>query len=710
MRLSDPVTVLPKVGGMIQKKLERLEIFKLEDLLYHYPFRYEDSSNTLKISDVINHVGESVALHVKILTITQFRTRYGKIMVQAKIYDDTGHIDAVWFNMSYITNYLKNGTEAIFFGKIYAKGKKLSISSPKYEVVNSEGQTKFLGNISGVYPETYGISSRFFKDKISLILENLSYTKINDDSIIIEDKLDERIRKKYNLEDIISALKLVHLPSTLEDVEKGKERLAFDEILEIQKSVLKAKKLREQLKSTGIKFDKTLLEEFENKSAFTPTIAQLRSVREILTDMEKNTPMNRLLEGDVGSGKTWVAAAASAQALKHGMNVAFLAPTAVLAKQHSESLVKMLSPYGINVVLVTASTRKKLTEDFDESNLFIGTHALLHDERFRKNLGLVIVDEQHRFGVKQREYLLELENENVKTGEKTSPHFLSMTATPIPRSMAMTVFGDLDLSILDELPKGRVEVETFLVNEDKRQSGYEWAKKQLRSSSKALMKGEAYDNEEKNISSLPSRSGSEGDEVVAADNLTPRKRITGGSNQMFVICPLIEESDNLQAKSAVTEFEKIKSEFSDFKVELLHGRMKEKDKNDILERFGRKEFDILVATPVIEVGIDIRDATIIMIESSERFGLAQLHQLRGRVGRSDKKSYCMLFSTNEVFPERLNFFAKTKLGIKLAEFDLENRGPGEVYGTRQTGIPKLKMANIMDLELVKKAREALEQF
>jgi len=590
-------------------------------------------------------------------------------MVQAKIYDDTGHIDAVWFNMSYITNYLKNGTEAIFFGKIYAKGKKLSISSPKYEVVNSEGQTKFLGNISGVYPETYGISSRFFKDKISLILENLSYTKINDDSIIIEDKLDERIRKKYNLEDIISALKLVHLPSTLEDVEKGKERLAFDEILEIQKSVLKAKKLREQLKSTGIKFDKTLLEEFENKSAFTPTIAQLRSVREILTDMEKNTPMNRLLEGDVGSGKTWVAAAASAQALKHGMNVAFLAPTAVLAKQHSESLVKMLSPYGINVVLVTASTRKKLTEDFDESNLFIGTHALLHDERFRKNLGLVIVDEQHRFGVKQREYLLELENENVKTGEKTSPHFLSMTATPIPRSMAMTVFGDLDLSILDELPKGRVEVETFLVNEDKRQSGYEWAKKQLQMDTKNLV-----------------------------------------TNQMFVICPLIEESDNLQAKSAVTEFEKIKSEFSDFKVELLHGRMKEKDKNDILERFGRKEFDILVATPVIEVGIDIRDATIIMIESSERFGLAQLHQLRGRVGRSDKKSYCMLFSTNEVFPERLNFFAKTKLGIKLAEFDLENRGPGEVYGTRQTGIPKLKMANIMDLELVKKAREALEQF
>ncbi|MEI7604208.1 MAG: ATP-dependent DNA helicase RecG [bacterium] len=681
MKLSDPVTTLPKVGPAVTKKLERLEIFTLQDLIFHIPFRYEDSSSALNISDLINHANEVVTIRGTVLNIQLFVTRYGKKLVQAKIVDNTGIIDLVWFNQTYVTTYLKKDTEAIFYGKVTLKGKKLSMGSPKYEVVEGE-KTKFLGNISGIYPETSGLTSRWIKGKISAIIEFLTYNPYATTDLLIEDPLPDSIKEKYGLVDLITALKFVHTPKNLEEVEKGRERLAFDEILAIQKTVLDAKKLRTALKSLEVKKDINLLNTFIENSPFKPTEAQLRSANEIITDMSKNSPMNRLLEGDVGSGKTWVAAVASLQALKCGHNVVFLAPTSVLATQHSESLIKMIQPFGINVELVTSGTknaRKNLSEnkensDNDQGTLYIGTHALLYDEKILKNLSLVIVDEQHRFGVKQREYLLELESENVKTGIKTTPHFLSMTATPIPRSMALTVFGDLDLSVLDELPKGRVKIDTFLVNEEKRHGCYDWCKQQLKFG----------DN--------------------PPDGLF---QTNGVNNQMFVLCPLIKESENMEAKSALAEFEKVKNEFKDFKVELLHGRMKEKEKADILDRFGKKEFDILVATPVIEVGIDIKDATIILIESSERFGLAQLHQLRGRVGRSNKKSYCALFSTDGFFPDRLKFFAQTDLGIKLAEFDLASRGPGEVYGTKQSGIPKLKVANIMDVDLVKKVRDTL---
>ena len=671
MNLSDPVTSIPKVGPSVAKKLEHLGIITLHDLIYHFPFRYEDSSSALKISDLVNHVNEIVTVRAKIMAITPFRTKYGKVMIQAKLYDETGTVDAVWFNQIYVTTYLKKETEAIFYGKLGAKGKKLSLASPKYEVIQENAEGRFLGKIVGIYPETRGLTSRFLLDKIKSILDQLNYDS-KENGILIKDQLSKKILEKYELVDIISALRKIHTPENEDDIKIAKDRLAFDEILEIQKTVLAAKKSRTALKAVNIKQNDELLREFVEKSAFKPTNAQLRSVREIISDMTQSTPMNRLLEGDVGSGKTWVAAAAALQSLKAGSNVAFLAPTSVLANQHSQNLVKMIEPYGINVSLVTSATRKQRNEEeiSIKPTLYIGTHALLHDPEITKNLALVIVDEQHRFGVKQREYLLELESEQVKTGERTTPHFLSMTATPIPRSMALTVFGDLDLSLLDELPPGRVKIDTYLVNDGKRKSCYDWAKKEL-SPMQEFGRNEV-------------------------------------ENQMFVICPLIEESENMQAKSAVSEFENIKKEFSDFKVELLHGRMPEKEKTDILARYAAKEFHILVATPVIEVGIDIKDATIIMIESSERFGLAQLHQLRGRVGRSNKKSYCVLYTSNEDFPDRLKFFAQTDLGIKLAEFDLASRGPGEVYGTKQSGIPKLRIANIMDVDLVKKAREALE--
>lgn len=671
MKLNDSITTLTKIGPSMAKKLERLEIFNLQDLLYHFPFRYEDSSVQIKISDLVNHTNEVVTVKAKVLTITQFRTKFGKQLVQAKIYDETGTIDAMWFNQSYITSYLKVGIEAIFYGKLYVKGKKVSLSSPKYEVVDS-GNTKFLGKISGVYPETYGLTSHWLKSKIQILLDELTYNKYQQDRLVIDDSIPENILKKYELTDIITALKYIHSPEDFDQIEIAKKRLSFDEILKIQRQVLENKKLRQRLKSIPLKSNSELLEKFISHSPFTPTGAQIRSTQEIISDLQKTTPMNRLLEGDVGSGKTWVAAATALQTLQNGYDVAFLAPTSVLANQHSRSLINMLTPFQIESILVTSGTnssRKKkdertmlLNTNDSQGKLFVGTHALLFDPGIIKNLGMVIVDEQHRFGVKQREFLLELESESVKYGQKTTPHFLSMTATPIPRSMALTVFGDLDLSILDELPKERIKIDTFIVEEQKRSSCYDWAKKELSS-----------------------------------------------GNQMFVICPLIEESEMLQAKSVITEYDKIKKEFSDFKVELLHGKMKEKEKAFILERFQNKEFDILVATSVIEVGIDIKDATIIIIESAERFGLAQLHQLRGRVGRSNKKSYCVLFSTDDNFPDRLKFFAKTDLGIKLAEFDLQSRGPGEVYGTKQSGIPKLRIANIMDVDLVKKAREALSE-
>lgn len=683
MTLSDSVTTLPKIGPSVAKKLEKLGITTLYDLIYHFPFRYEDSSQAIKISDLVNHPNEIVTVKAKVFAIEPFRTKFGKYLVQGKIYDESGMIDVIWFNQKYIVNYLKKGTEAIFYGKLNVKGKRVNLSGPKYEVLD-EGNSRFLGKISSIYPETSGVTSRWLNSKIALIIEQLSYLIELQDKIYIRDTLPKEVIHKYNLLDLITALKQIHFPTSYEEIDKARERLAFDEIYQIQKGVLEAKKLRQKLKTIPIAKDENLLNTFIQNSAFAPTGAQIRSVNEIVNDMQNLSPMNRLLEGDVGSGKTWVAAASALQVLNEGYDVAFLAPTSVLASQHSESLIKMIEDYGVKVELITSGTRKKRTYEkqigdsgiFEESipqiyqhikgNLYVGTHALLYEPDVLKNLGLVIVDEQHRFGVKQREYLLDLESENVKEGIKTTPHFLSMTATPIPRSMALTVFGDIELSVLDELPKGRIKIDTFLVNEEKRDSCYTWAKNEL-----------------------------------------DHENMFGEKNQMFVICPLIEESENLMAKSALSEYERIKEEFSEFKVELLHGKMKEKEKSLILDRFGKKEFDILVATPVIEVGIDIKDATIIMIESAERFGLAQLHQLRGRVGRSSKKSYCVLFTSDGEFPDRLKYFAQTDLGIKLAEYDLERRGPGEVYGTKQSGIPKLKVANIMDVDLVKKVRDAI---
>lgn len=652
MNLTSPISDLPKVGPVLTRKFEKLGILTVENLFYHVPSRYMDYSLITTISKI--HPEEIVTIHAKIVSIKNIYSRRGLKMQIGSVEDPTGKLTVIWFNQPFLIKTLYPGKLVSLSGKVGFFSGKLCLTSPDYEVLSDfEKPTFHTGRLVPVYPETSGLSSKWIRTIIR--------KAYNEGNLADSEFLDEGVLKKYKLETLQNAVKSVHFPETLNEIEVGRKRLAFNELLNLElKSLFRKRDWKGNRVTNKLKIDKSVIGDFIKSIPFELTTSQEKVVDEILADFKNNYPMGRLLEGDVGSGKTVVAAIAAFAAFANGYQTVIMAPTQILAQQHFKTLNSLFANYKVRISLITSSTKKV---EVGRSDIFVGTHALIHKKISFDKVALVVIDEQHRFGVEQRAHLVK------KSGRgKIAPHVLTMTATPIPRTIALTTYGDLDLSVLTEMPKGRRKVVTWVVPNQKRTSAYNWAKKQM-------LKDKC---------------------------------------QMFIICPLIEESlvETMQDVKAVTsEYLKLKEIFNNFKVGLLHGRLTPKEKDKALNDFRNRKIDILVSTPVVEVGIDIPNATIMIIEAAERFGLAQLHQLRGRVGRSEKKSYCLLFSnfrSGNAY-QRLKAMEKMHSGFELSELDLKMRGPGEIFGTIQHGFPELKVASWTNYELIKSAKDLADE-
>ncbi len=647
MNLETPIKEAGNAFKNYASRLEKLGIGKIEDFLYHIPFRYEDFSLISKIANV--RPEEIVTIKGKVTEIKNEYTRKWKNIQKAKVADETGEIDIIWFNQPFIPKVIKKGDSVSLAGKIDWFKNKMIMQSPQYEVLFRESEPIHTARLVPIYNETRGVSSKWLRRQISKILkEQIQF---------VNEHIPDSILKRHELLELKQAIEQIHFPKSLSQVEKARLRLSFNELFFLQLTGL-FRKAQWKNKSMGAKFSiskhKKNIEKFWSKLPFELTNAQKKSVKEIFKDLASKTPMNRLLQGDVGSGKTVVASIAMFLAYLNGFQSVLMTPTEILAKQHYRTVSDLLSPFGAKVGLATSSNKQKGMENID---ILVGTHAVLSKKINFKNLGLVVIDEQQRFGVEQR---------GVIRKKGVNPHLLTMTATPIPRTVALTLYGDLDLSFLDEMPHGRKIIKTWLVPKEKRNDAYKWIIRQI------------------------------------IDN----------RGQAFIICPFIEESETMiTIKAAKKEFDRLKKEvFPKQKLELLHGKLKSKEKDIILNKFKKGKADILIATPVVEVGIDIPNATIMVIEAADRFGLSQLHQLRGRVGRSDKQSYCLLFteSQNTKTIERLKSLESISVGAQLAELDLRLRGPGEIYGTAQHGVPMLKTASFSDFSLIEKTRREAE--
>lgn len=649
LSLETRVARLPLVGQVFARRLKRLEIETAQDLLYHFPFRYDDYSVIAPIASLQD--GETVTVQGEVEEMKNIYTKYGKKIQKAKIFDKTGSLEVVWYNQPFLVRAIYLGQMISLAGKVSRFGKNLVMESPDYETIKEAQASKYqlpktlhTGRLVPVYPETRGVSSKWLRSRIRTVFEPLLDQ--------IEDYLPNEILQKNNFLSLKEALYQIHFPKNMEMADQSRTRLAYDELFLLHLGGLKIKGGWER-EVVGHRLSiakyKTEISRFWDKIPFKLTGAQNKAVREIFADLAKSQPMNRLLEGDVGSGKTVVAAIAMYVSFLNGYQAALMAPTEILAFQHFDTISKILSPLGVKIALATGS-RKGIPRDF---NIIIGTHALLSQKLDFKNLGLVVIDEQHRFGVEQRAQLRQ---------KGVNPHLLTLTATPIPRTVALTLYGELDLSFLNEMPPGRKVIKTWVVPQEKRQAAYLWIEKQI------------------------------GEENI----------------QVFIICPFIEESETLSSvKAAVKEYEHLQKEiFPDLEIALLHGKMKSKEKEAVIGDFREGKIEILVATPVVEVGIDIPAATIMLIEGADRFGLAQLHQLRGRVGRSLRQSYCLLFTQSSSYQvgKRLKAMESYHSGADLAELDLKLRGPGELYGTRQHGFPRLKIASFSDFDLIEKTR------
>lgn len=637
-----------------KKKLEKLGLNTIYDLFYHIPSRYED----LRIISKINKIqpGETITVQGKVLSIkNEYRTRR-MIIQKAILEDETGEIEIRWFNQTYLTRNIPQGSTLSVSGTASQFGKTLAITAKEFEVMDNLPQTIHTGRIVPVYPLTAGLSSKWLRSKIFDLLQN--------DKISFLEFLPEKILLSQHLPELKTAVQNIHFPNNFEEIADAKKRLSYEELFLVQLGAMVRRAEWEKNEKSPefhvIKYKKQITKLFES-FPFSLTHAQIRALDEIYADLASTIPMNRLLEGDVGSGKTVVAAIALYVTVLNKYQGVIMAPTEILANQHYDTISKLLEPLGVKVALITGSSKPK--NDNEKYNILIGTHALLHSKIKFDKLGLVVIDEQQRFGVEQRGILRD-------KGE--NPHFLTMTATPIPRTVFLTLYGDLSLSVLDEMPKGRVKIKTWLVPNEKRDSGYEWIKGKIK----------------------------EVDE-------------SGNKNQVFIICPFIEESESATTvKAATQEFELLsKGVFKDFNVGILHGKMKGKEKDAVLKSFAEGKLDILVATPVVEVGIDIPNATIMVIEAAERFGLSQLHQLRGRVGRRTRESFCLLYtdSPNIDTKNRLKSLEKIYIGAELAELDLKLRGPGDMYGTAQHGAHSLKIASFSDLDLIVKSKNDAQQ-
>lgn len=665
--LETKIQDLPRVSPAYQKRLLKLGIKTLRDLFFHFPRRYNDFSKITRITNL--STGTNATVQGRIIDIKNIRTWKKRITItQAYIQDNTSSIKIIWFNQPYLTKSLKIDDVINVSGKVNLD-KDLYFSNPAYEKIS--GQLKHTGRIVPIYPETAGLSSRYLRYIIQLYLPAAKQ---------IEDWLPKPIKSSQRLLDLNTAIAQVHFPFSSKNASQARRRLAFEELFLIQIFVLSQKIQRTKEQAQPIPFNETLIRDFVAKLPFSLTAAQKKAAWETFQDLTKNNPMNRLIEGDVGSGKTVVAAMAALEVAKAEYQVAFMAPTEILAKQHFKNIQNLLRNQGLKIGLLTSSaakendtaiSKKLLAENIKngQTAIIIGTQALIQKQIEFKNLVLAIVDEQHRFGVQQRAALQKNVSGLPDGLAKKIPHLLSLTATPIPRSLALTIYGDLDLSLINELPKGRQKIITRLVPPAKRTAAYEFIRQQAKQ-----------------------------------------------GRQIFVVCPRIEPTENssgpslatIEIKAAKDEYEKLSKEiFPELKIALLHGKIKSQEKETIMADFVAGRIDILVATSVIEVGIDIPNATIMMIEGAERFGLAQLHQLRGRVGRSGHQSYCLLFtdSASVSTQSRLKIMTNCSDGFKLAEHDLQLRGPGEFFGSNQSGLPDLPMSSLIDLIMVKQARD-----
>ncbi|MDD3647308.1 MAG: ATP-dependent DNA helicase RecG [Candidatus Dojkabacteria bacterium] len=654
LKLSDSIDKIPLIGPQYKTLLARLCINTIQDLLYHFPSYYSDTSQISLITEL--NTLEKKTILATVTKLKNIRTRYRKFITEAEVEDESGKVDIIWFNQPFLGKILKIGSTFLLNGKLNPNRNKPQLYSPTYELYKGP-DTTHLGKLIPQYPVTEGLTNKWFRSRIKYLLSEHTY--------LIETLpkfIPQEIAKCYALRDKKSAILDIHYPGDKSALKDAREYLAFEELLDIQLKLLKKQNTRRQRRGPKFEIANDKISRFLKSLKFSPTKAQKRVIAEITEDFKETFPSNRLIQGDVGCGKTLVAAAVSIPAIESGYQVAILAPTAILAKQHYETLSDLFER-KYKIQLITSETATINNKEIKLSQIFVGTHALLHRKKsLLKKLGLVIVDEQHRFGVKQRETLVS------QDGKSVFPHKITMTATPIPRSIALTFFGDLNISIIDEMPAGRNPTKTHLVPHAKRQASYRWLE----------------------------------------------ERIQKEKSQVFWLCPLIEESEKLQTKAVITEYEKLENKiFPNLRIDLLHGRLSEEEKNDKIIRMKQGKTNILVSTSVIEVGMDIPGADIIVIEGAERFGLAQLHQLRGRVGRrANQESWCFLFTSENASPEaveRLKYFAKINDGLKVAEYDLKRRGPGEVYGTKQAGIPDLKIASLTDIRLIKKTREAAEK-
>jgi ATP-dependent DNA helicase RecG len=656
--LEAPVSTLPGVSTAYSARLRRLDILTVGDLLYHFPHRYDDYS-TLKPINQLEY-GEEVTIVGTVWETGTRKTRGGGEIVTSVIADASGTIEAVWFNQPYLARQLRPGRRIVLSGKIDEYLGRLTLQSPEWEPL--ERELIHTGRLVPVYPLTRGLSSRWMRRLTKRVVDHWAPR--------LEEYVPQVVRQRAGLMDLSTAVRQIHFPDDRQAAEEARRRLSFDEFFFIQLGMLRQRQTWQSQAGMPIPTNQALLQAFQKSLPFELTGAQQSSVDHILRDMTQPKPMSRLLQGDVGSGKTVVAAAAMLMAVAAGKQAALMAPTEILAEQHYRTLAELLADtdgWGlarpVSVVLLTGSLnrveRRKVYTALasGQADIVVGTHALIQRHVTFHDLALVIVDEQHRFGVVQRGTL---------RGKGGSPHMLVMSATPIPRSLALTLYGDLDISVIDELPPGRQRIETRWLLPRERERAYAFVSSQIE-------KG----------------------------------------RQAFILYPLIEESDKIEARAAVEEYERLQQEvFPDLEMGLLHGKMKGKEKDEVMTRFRQGEIDILVSTSVIEVGIDVPNATVMIVEGADRFGLAQLHQFRGRVGRSEHRSYCLLLSdtaspddpqTRSTW-ERLKAIEGTQDGFALAEKDLELRGPGDFLGVRQSGLPELRLASLSNLRVLEQAR------
>ena len=644
--LNKDVKYVKTVGPNRVKLLNKLKIYTLKDLITYFPRDYEDRSKPKKIYECVDGeetLIEAIAVN-KIIEIRRGKMIISKLTVR----DETGICYITWFNQGYLKDKFQAGRKYRFFGKVSNKNGRIEMNSPVYDEID---KSKNTGKIIPIYPLTYELKQNTLRKIIENGLEEVKGK--------LDETLPEYIIKENNLWNINKTIERIHFPHELADFNKARERLVFEELLITQLALLKLKNNYEH-ETNGIKFDENVhMSDVIEKLPFKLTKAQLRVLEEIDRDMESNKPMNRLLQGDVGSGKTVVAMIAAYKAVKSGYQVAIMAPTAILASQHLEGFQSILEQFGIRTeLLISSITKKKKTEILDklqngEIDILVGTHAILEENVIFKNLGLVVTDEQHRFGVKQRGTI-------ASKGE--NPDVIAMSATPIPRTLALILYGDLDISIIDELPPNRKKIETFAVRK----------------------------NMEERVNAF----------IV--------KQIEEG-RQAYIVCPLVEENEEMQLKSVMKLAEKYQKEtFSQYKVAYLHGKMKAKEKDEIMEKFKDGEIQILIATTVIEVGVNVPNASVMVVENAERFGLAQLHQLRGRVGRGEYQSYCILKyeGNGDTVRQRMKVMCDTNDGFIISEKDLELRGSGDFFGTEQHGIPEFKIANLFeDIGILKQVQK-----